>query len=171
MWKILWMLLAVLDLSLGFTVPTTLRAHVATRSDSLVSSDTAPHSSRASRASRRQRIPSLRSYKSPGEASAYNDDGFGLVFLGAAALEQDVEFCATFGVLSAVAAACTYAGKIEKDERAPAAVAVASLVVTPFVAAIASGVGVAPPATTEIGLCAVSAAWAFFNWSRTKNEG
>ena len=170
MWKILWMLLAVLDLSLGFTVPTTLRAPVARRTETLLSSDTAPHSSRAARASR-QRIPSLRSYKSPGEASAYNDDGFGLVFLGAAALEQDVEFCATFGVLSAVAAACTYAGKIEKDERAPAAVAVASLVVTPFVAAIASGVGVAPPATTEIGLCAVSAAWAFFNWSRTKNEG
>ena len=150
MWKILWMLVVVLDLGLGFVAPTVRRDPVAPS---------------------RQR---LLSYKSPGEATAYNDDGFGLVFLGVAAFEQDVEFCATFGILSAIAAAGTNAGILDKDERAPAAVALASLTATPLVSVMTCGTGlgdIAPPAPTEIGLCAISAAWAFVNWSRTKNDG
>ncbi|EJK62436.1 hypothetical protein THAOC_16955 [Thalassiosira oceanica] len=151
MWKILWMLLVVLDLGLGFIVPTTFRSPVAPSRPS------------------RQRLR----YKE--KENAYNDDGFGLVFLGVAAFEKDVEFCATFGILSAIAAAGTNTRNFEKDERAPAAVALATLVLTPFVSAVTRGTGlgainIVPPAPTEIGLCAVSAAWAFVNWSRTRSD-
>lgn len=112
-------------------------------------------------------------YKSPDEGNSYNDDAFGLVFLTGGVLSQDVDFVATFASLSAIAAVGTSAGIIEKDERAPAAVALITILVSPVVSSLrqtGSLENIAPPMIVEIGLCIVSAIWAFVNWSRQEEK-
>lgn len=108
-------------------------------------------------------------YKSPDEGNSYNDDAFGLVFLTGGVLSQDVDFVGTFLTLSAIAAIGTNAGFIEKDDRAPAAVALLTLLITPVASSVrqtGSLESMTPPMAIEIGLCTASAIWAFVNWSR-----
>ena len=108
-------------------------------------------------------------YKSPDEGNSYNDDAFGFVFLTGGILTQDVDFVGTFAALSAIAAVGTGAGFVKKDERAPAVVATTTLLVAPVAASLrqSGSLGhLSAPMPAEFGLCLVSAAWAFFNWSR-----
>ena len=112
-------------------------------------------------------------YKSPDEANSYNDDAFGLVFITGGIISKDVDFVGTFLALSAIAATSTNAGFIEKDDRAPAAVALLTLLITPVVSSLrqtGSLESMTPPMTVEIGLCAASAIWAFVNWSRVEES-
>lgn len=123
------------------------------------------------RAARRpaRAAPLRANYKSPDEENNYNDDAFGLVLLTGGVLSQDVDFAATFLALSAAAAVATRAGALAKDERAPAAVALLTLLAAPAVTALrATGSlgAVAPPLPVEAALCAASAVWAFANWWR-----
>jgi hypothetical protein len=110
-------------------------------------------------------------YKSPDERNSYNDDAFGLVFLIGGLLSQDVDFVATFASLSAIAAIGTNARLVDKDERAPAVVAILTLLITPVTSSLrqyGSVEQIATPLPVEIGLCSISAMWAFVNWSRAK---
>ena len=110
-------------------------------------------------------------YKSPDEKNSYNDDAFGLVFLIGAVLSQDIDFVATFASLSAIAAISTNSGLVGKDERAPAAVAILTLLISPVTSSFrryGSLEQLASPVPVEIGLCLISTIWAFVNWSRTK---
>lgn len=61
----------------------------------------------------------------------YNDDAFGLVFLGGGLATQDAAFMGTFLVLSAVAAVGARLGKASGP--LPAAVAGMTLLVTPMI--------------------------------------
>ena len=104
----------------------------------------------------------MNNYKSPDEENSYNDDAFGLLFLAGGS--QDVDFGGTFLVLSAIAAITK-----QNDDRAPAAVASMSLLISPVVSSLrqtGSLENISPPIPIEIGLCAISAIWAFVNWSR-----
>jgi|Transcript_16312 hypothetical protein len=99
----------------------------------------------------------------------YNDDAFGLIFLSGGILAKDVDFSGTFLVLSALAATCTTVGTIKFDERIPAAVAFMTLLISPIESSLrlSGSLGsIAPPSLVEIGLCTVSAAWAFVKWSK-----
>ena len=110
-------------------------------------------------------------YKSPDERNSYNDDAFGLVFLIGGLLSQDVDFVVTFASLSAIAAIGTNAKLVDKDERAPAVVAILTLLITPFISSLrqyGSVEQITTPLPVEIGLCTISAIWAFVNWSRAK---
>ena len=121
----------------------------------------------------------------------YNDDAFGLVFLSGLALTQDVAFEVAFVGLSAVAAAATGSGiwNEENDARVPGAVAVAAIVLgRPLVGFVflpifmnnastdlTKGLLDLPPFTAipppiEIGIVAISVAWAFFNWNSFKED-
>ena len=121
----------------------------------------------------------------------YNDDAFGLVFLSGLALTQDVAFEVAFVALSAVAAAATSSGiwNKENDARVPGAVALAAIALgRPLVGSVflpifmntasadlTEGLLELPPFTAipppiEIGICAISVAWAFFNWSSFKED-
>ena len=100
----------------------------------------------------------------------YNDDAFGLIFLSGGILAKDADFSGTFLVLSALAATFTTAGKIKFDERIPAVVAFATLLIAPFESSLrlsGSLLTVTPPSLVEIGLCTVSALWAYLKWLRT----
>eukprot|EP00580_Thalassiosira_gravida_P001731 CAMPEP_0201601094 /NCGR_PEP_ID=MMETSP0492-20130828/2110_1 /ASSEMBLY_ACC=CAM_ASM_000837 /TAXON_ID=420259 /ORGANISM="Thalassiosira gravida, Strain GMp14c1" /LENGTH=133 /DNA_ID=CAMNT_0048064185 /DNA_START=241 /DNA_END=642 /DNA_ORIENTATION=+ len=111
----------------------------------------------------------MNNYKSPDEGNSYNDDAFGLVFLTGGVLTQDFDFIGTFAAFSALAAIATKLGVVEKDERLPAGVALLTLVVTPVVASLrVTGKleNMAPPMVIEVGLCTVSAIWAFVNYSQ-----
>ena len=112
----------------------------------------------------------MNDYKSPDEGNSYNDDAFGFVFALGGAASQDVNFAATFAALSAIAAIGTGVGVIKKDERAPAAVAMATLVLSPIVASLRSGENIIMPPPVEIGVCTISAIWAFVNWSKAKEK-
>ena len=119
--------------------------------------------------------PAMRAmgYKSPDEGNSYNDDAFGLVFLTGGFLSQDVDFVATFASLSAAAATFTGIGLVAKDERAPAAVATATLLLSPFVASIRQHGSLhylSPPIPVEIGVCLISVIWSFVNKSREERE-
>jgi hypothetical protein len=110
---------------------------------------------------------------SPDDSNSYNDDAFGLVFLTGGILSQDADFVGTFAILSAFAAACTRIGHVTRDARAPAAVATATLLVSPMVASIrryGSLEYVAPPLPVELGLCLISVIWAFANKSREDSD-
>ena len=110
-------------------------------------------------------------YKSPDEINSYNDDAFGLVFLTGGVLSQDVDFVASFAALSAIAAIGTNVGLVAKDERAPAAVAMITILITPVISSLRQSGSLeqlASPMPVEIGLCSISAIWAFVNWSRAK---
>jgi hypothetical protein len=111
----------------------------------------------------------MASRRSSDDASSYNDDAFGLVFLIGGILSQDADFVATFALLSASAAACTRTGLATKDERAPAAVAIATLLLSPIVASVrryGSLEYISAPIPVECGLCLMSVIWAFVNKSR-----
>ncbi|KAL7449522.1 hypothetical protein ACHAWC_001577 [Mediolabrus comicus] len=100
---------------------------------------------------------------------SYNDDAFGLIFLSGGLLAKNADFSGTFLALSAVAATCTTVGVIKADERIPAAVAIMTLFISPIESSLrltGSLESVSPPSLVEIGLCSVSAAWAFLKWSR-----
>ena len=100
---------------------------------------------------------------------SYNDDAFGLIFLSGGILAKNADFSGTFLALSAVAATCTTVGVIKADERIPAAVAIMTLFISPIESSLrltGSLESVSPPSLVEIGLCSVSAAWAFLKWSR-----
>ena len=108
----------------------------------------------------------MNNYKSPDEENNYNDDPFGLLFLAGGS--QDVDFAGTFLVLSAIAAITK-----QNDDRAPAAVASMSLLISPVVSSLrqtGSLENISPPIPIEIGLCAISAIWAFVNCSRGKES-
>ena len=103
---------------------------------------------------------------SPDDANSYNDDAFGLIFLTGGILSQDADFVGTFALLSASAAACTRIGLVARDARAPAAVAISTLLLSPMVASIrryGSFEYVTSPLPVEIGLCLISIVWAFVN--------
>ncbi|KAL7536107.1 hypothetical protein ACHAXR_010182 [Thalassiosira sp. AJA248-18] len=113
------------------------------------------------------------SYKSPDEGSSYNDDAFGFVFLIGGVLSQDVDFAATFAFLSAIAAVGTKVGFINKDEKAPAAVAALTLLMSPLVSSLrqtGSLESIAARMPVEIGICTISAVWAFVNASRREES-
>lgn len=106
----------------------------------------------------------------------YNDDAFGLVFLTGACYVQDYDFAGTFLAASAAAAILTYSGTLSGDERLPGGVAMVTLILAPIVSSLRASGGsldvhahafqfLLPP-PIEIGLCAVSVAAAFFNWTR-----
>jgi hypothetical protein len=118
-----------------------------------------------------KKTPLQMNYKSPDEINSYNDDAFGLVFLTGGVLSQDVDFVASFAALSAIAAIGTNVGLVAKDERAPAAVAMLTLLITPVISSLRQSGSLeqlASPVPVEIGLCSISAVWAFVNWSRAK---
>jgi hypothetical protein len=95
-----------------------------------------PSTSPGRRRCRSKKTPLQMNYKSPDEINSYNDDAFGLVFLTGGVLSQDVDFVASFAALSAIAAMGTNVGLIEKDERAPAAVAMLTLLITPAISSL-----------------------------------
>lgn len=100
---------------------------------------------------------------------SYNDDAFGLIFLSGGILAKNADFSGTFLALSAVAATCTTVGVIKAGERIPAAVAIMTLFISPIESSLrltGSLESMSPPSLVEIGLCSVSAAWAFLKWSR-----
>ena len=108
----------------------------------------------------------MNNYKSPDEENSYNDDAFGLLFLAGGS--QDVDFGGTFLVLSAI-----FAITKQNDDRAPAAVAFMSLLISPVVSSLrqtGSLENISPPIPIEVGLCTISAIWAFVNWSRGKES-
>ncbi len=112
-------------------------------------------------------------YKSPDEGNSYNDDAFGLVFLTGGVLSRDADFVATFATLSAAAAVFAGMGLVAKDERAPAAVATATLLLSPFVASMrqhGSLEYLSPPIPVEIGVCLISVVWSFVNKSREEKR-
>mmetsp|Transcript_11141 Transcript_11141/g.24530 ORF Transcript_11141/g.24530 Transcript_11141/m.24530 type:complete len:180 (+) Transcript_11141:92-631(+) len=116
---------------------------------------------------------SLQMNYSPDEKNNYNDVAFGLVSVIGGFLSQDVDFVAAFVFLSAIAATGTSLRFIEKDERAPAAVAMITLLVSPVISSLrqtGSLEHITPPLPVEIGLCTVSAILAFVNWSREKSD-
>jgi hypothetical protein len=96
----------------------------------------------------------------------YNDDAFGLVFLGGGALAQDPIFTGVFLAMSAVAATASAQGKLaSSDNKIPAAVAGITLVLTPAVAALVASLPESPVDPTagnpsarfiELALCSVS---------------
>lgn len=115
---------------------------------------------------------SLQSSSPSNDDQGYNDDAFGLIFLTGGILAKDVDFSGTFLVLSALAATCTAVGTIKFDERIPAAVAFMTLLITPIETSLrlSGSFGImSPPSLVEIGLCTVSAAWAFVRWSRQES--
>jgi hypothetical protein len=95
----------------------------------------------------------------------YNDDAFGFVFLTGGVLSQDVDFVITFGSLSAIAALCTYLKVIDQDTRTSALVAILTIIATPFVTSIHQHGSsyLEPPMPIEVGVCLLSAVWAFVN--------
>ncbi len=115
---------------------------------------------------------SLQNSSSNGD-QGYNDDAFGLIFLSGGILAKDVDFSGTFLVLSAIAATCTTIGKIKFDERIPAAVAFMTLLISPIESSLrlSGSLGsIVPPSLVELGLCTVSAAWAFAKWSKEESQ-
>lgn len=103
----------------------------------------------------------------------YNDDAFGLIFLSGGILAKDVDFSGTFLALSAIAATCTTVGTIKFDERIPAAVALMTLLISPFESSLrlfGSLGSIAPPSLVELALCTVSATWAFVKWSKQESQ-
>lgn len=111
----------------------------------------------------------------------------GLVFLSGFVATKDVAFAASFVGLSALAAATTNLGlwNQDNDARVPGVVALGALVLgRPLV-----GYGLLPlldlspltgeldlppftviPPTFEIAVCAISVAWALFNWKNFKEK-
>jgi hypothetical protein len=94
----------------------------------------------------------------------YNDDAFGFVLLAGGALSQDIDFEGSFLVVSAIAAVSTSAGIIKPDSRYPAAVSIITLLISPVVASLRMGGAISPPIPVELGVCAISVVWAFYNW-------
>ena len=108
------------------------------------------------------------SYKSPDEANSYNDDAFGLLFVVGG--YNDVDFGATFLVVSAIAAIGTNTKYLQKDERLPAGVAMLTLLASPIVSSLretGSLDSIVPPSSLELGLCVVSSLWALISWALT----
>ena len=121
---------------------------------------------------RNKSVSPLQSFPSNGD-QGYNDDAFGLIFLSGGILARDVDFSGTFLVLSAVAATCITIGTIKFDERIPAAVAFMTLLISPIESSLrlsGSMGSISPPSLVEIGLCTVSAIWAFAKWSRKESQ-
>jgi hypothetical protein len=116
---------------------------------------------------RRARIILRAGYKSPDEANSYNDDAFGLVFLTGGILSRDADFAFTFVFLSVIAALAAKIGfEMAKDMRAPAAIAFATLLLSPIVSSLRKSGSlddISPPMPVEIGVCLLSAIWAFVN--------
>jgi len=115
---------------------------------------------------------SLQNSPSNGD-QGYNDDAFGLIFLSGGILAKDVDFSGTFLVLSAIAATCTTIGTIKFDERIPGAIAFMTLLISPIESSLrlSGSLGsIAPPSLVELGLCTVSATWAFVKWSKQESQ-
>ena len=100
----------------------------------------------------------------------YNDDSFGLVFLAGGLISKDIVFATTFLTLSAIAAASTYFGILDADERNPGIVALATLllssIVTSFLVSSGSFENFSTPPPIETALCTISFLVSIFNWAR-----
>lgn len=111
------------------------------------------------------------SYKSPDRENSYKDDAFGLVFLTGRFFSQDLDFVGSFFILSSIAAVATTNGFVDKDDRAPAAVALITLLKAPAVSSMRQTGNldnILLPLLIEIGVCTiqVSSIWLFVNWSQ-----
>jgi len=108
----------------------------------------------------------------------YNDDAFGLVFLGGSLASQDAAFAGTFLTLSALAAATTTAGiwNKENDPRVPGGVAILALLLSRVVAIVLSlpepesSFSDLPPFAIQTVVCTLSLVWSFFNWKNAQEK-
>jgi hypothetical protein len=98
----------------------------------------------------------------------YNDDAFGLVFLGGAFAAQDAVFSTVFLTLSAIAALATQQNILPANNQVPAAVAGVTLLLTPTSTTLLLGglnnlpeAGNPSASTFEVGLCVASMAYGF----------
>jgi len=105
----------------------------------------------------------------PSRNDNYNDDAFGLVFLGGVTFANDVIFAGIFLVLSAVAATATKQGKLPASNQVPAAVAGLTILLLPvlttaLVDVLPSSIP-SPDASSpsiELALCSISMLYGFF---------
>jgi hypothetical protein len=87
----------------------------------------------------------------------YNDDAFGLVFLGSFAVEHDNIFAGTFGILSAVAAILVRKKVLEYRPLMPGIVAVGTVLA--LTAVTPSELHPNRVTLLQLGTCAISLGW------------
>ena len=119
------------------------------------------------------------------ELQRYNDDAFGLVFLIGGFAYQDIEFAATFLILSALVAIGTSRGALNNDARIPGLVAMASLILAPIISFVRKSSGsvlsllsltsldmieIQFPSTVEIGVCLISLILGIYKWKKEKEK-
>ena len=113
----------------------------------------------------------------PSQNDNYNDDAFGLVFLGGAFYANDVIFAGIFLILSAAAAIATRQGKLPACNQVPAAVAGLTLllhtpILTPeIVELLPKSI---PPSNSsasmiELALCSISMIYGFVFVSKAED--
>lgn len=97
----------------------------------------------------------------------YNDDAFGLIFLGSFAVENDNIFAGTFGILSAVAAILVRKQVLEYRPLMPGIVAVGTVLVRTAV----TPSELYPNGLTqlEVGTCAISLGWSIVQEIQQQN--
>ncbi|GAX11902.1 hypothetical protein FisN_17Lh190 [Fistulifera solaris] len=101
--------------------------------------------------------------------NGYNDDTFGLVFLGSLFGGQDYVFASTFVGVSAIAAAATNLGYIPSEEaRVPGAVAAVNLALSTLLKLTVLkevATDILPSAVlADVGVSTASVAWSFTKW-------
>jgi hypothetical protein len=105
----------------------------------------------------------------------YNDDAFGLVFLGSLFGGQDFVFASTFVGVSAIAATATNMGYIPSQEaRVPGAVAVVNLALSTLLKLTVfkdAATDILPSAMfIDVGVSTASVAWSFTKWKMSQQS-
>ena len=91
----------------------------------------------------------------------YNDDAFGLVFLGGSFAAQDPVFAGTFLVLSAAAAVATRQKLIENPPQLPGVVAGVALVIANLLALLHLATRSDTALQAELAVCSISILYVF----------
>ena len=112
---------------------------------------------------------SMRNSKENESSLNYNDDAFGLIFLGSFAVEHDNIFAGTFGILSAVAATLVRKQVLEYRPLMPGIVAVGTVLVLTAV----TPSELHPNAVTllQLGTCAISLGWSIVQEIQQQQDG
>lgn len=100
----------------------------------------------------------------------YNDDAFGLIFLTALFIENDIPFASTFGILSGIVAASVKNGVISFQPLLPGVTALVALGVARGVVDVARGERNNASLALEGAVCAVSVGWGIVQQQNINNS-
>ena len=111
----------------------------------------------------------MRNSKENESSLNYNDDAFGLIFLGSFVVEHDNIFAGTFGILSAVAAILVRKKVLEYRPLMSGIVAVGTLLV--LTAVTPSELHPNSVTLLQLGTCAISLGWSIVQEIQQQQNG